>query len=79
MVGAVRSINECVKCHMPKIAQQIADVNVRSHTFKFLPPAEADALKVPNACNLCHTDKNVKWANDALKTWGNMSPWRVAK
>ncbi len=71
--------NECVNCHMPKIAQQIADVNVRSHTFKFLPPAEAETLKIPNACNVCHTDKNAKWATDALKTWTNLSPWRVAK
>ena len=29
--------NECVACHMPKIEQTIADVNVRSHTFKFIP------------------------------------------
>ena len=25
--------SECVACHMPKIEQTIADVNVRSHTF----------------------------------------------
>ena len=71
--------NECVNCHMPKIAQQIADVNIRSHTFKFIAPSDTDELKVPNACNLCHTDKNTKWATDALKTWTNLSPWRVAK
>ena len=27
--------NECIACHMPKIAQTIADQNVRSHTFHF--------------------------------------------
>ncbi len=32
--------NECVGCHMPKIAQQIADLNVRSHTFRFSHPAK---------------------------------------
>jgi len=64
---------------MPKIAQQLADVNVRSHTFKFVPPSETDSLKVPNACNVCHADKTTKWASDALKTWSNMSPWRVAQ
>ena len=70
--------NECVGCHMPKIAQQLADVNVRSHTFRFIPPSSTEHLKVPNACNICHTDKSTKWAADELKTWSNVSPWRVA-
>jgi predicted CXXCH cytochrome family protein len=69
---------ECVDCHMPKIEQTIADVNVRSHTFKFITPAETDALKVPNPCTTCHADKTTKWATDALKSWGNVSAWRVA-
>ena len=70
--------SECVACHMPKIEQTIADVNVRSHTFKFITPAETDALKVPNPCTSCHADKTTKWATDALKSWGNVSAWRVA-
>jgi formate-dependent nitrite reductase cytochrome c552 subunit len=69
---------ECVDCHMPKIEQTIADVNVRSHTFKFITPSDTDRLRVPNPCTGCHTDKNTKWATDALKTWTNVSPWRVA-
>jgi predicted CXXCH cytochrome family protein len=70
--------NECIGCHMPKIEQTIADVNVRSHTFKFIPPSATETLKVPNSCNSCHTDKTVEWAKDALKTWPQFSPWRVA-
>src|SRR5262249_26786390 len=31
--------SECVACHMPKIASILGDVMVRSHTFKFIPPA----------------------------------------
>ena len=34
--------SECVACHMPKIAQTIDDVYVRSHTFRFVTPAETD-------------------------------------
>ncbi|HEV2246309.1 MAG TPA: c-type cytochrome [Terriglobia bacterium] len=71
--------NECVVCHMPKIAQTIADVNVRSHTFRFISPVEADSLKIPNACSVCHKDKSVAWATDALKDWASRSPWRVAE
>jgi predicted CXXCH cytochrome family protein len=68
--------NECIACHMPKIEQTIADVNVRAH--KFIAPAEAERVKMPNSCNSCHTDKNAAWATDALKTWKEFSPWRVA-
>ncbi|MCU1338781.1 MAG: cytochrome family protein [Bryobacterales bacterium] len=70
--------SECVSCHMPKIETEIANVNVRSHTFKFIAPAEAERMKMPNSCTTCHTDKNAAWANDALKTWTEFSPWRVA-
>jgi predicted CXXCH cytochrome family protein len=71
--------SECVACHMPKIEQTIADVNVRAHTFKFITPAQSEALKIPNACNLCHTDKTTAWATDALKGWADRSPWRMAQ
>ena len=70
--------SECVNCHMPKIEQEMTTTNVRSHTFKFIAPAEAERRKMPNSCNTCHTDKTAAWANDALKTWPEFSPWRVA-
>jgi predicted CXXCH cytochrome family protein len=69
--------NECIECHMPKIAQTIGDVNVRSHTFHFVSPTRTDSLKIPNACNVCHADKPVSWAEAALKTWADRSPWRM--
>jgi predicted CXXCH cytochrome family protein len=71
--------SQCVACHMPKIEQTIADVNVRAHTFKFITPAQSEAMKIPNACNLCHTDKTTAWASEALKGWGDRSPWRMAQ
>jgi predicted CXXCH cytochrome family protein len=69
--------SDCIACHMPKIAQTLGDVNVRSHTFRFVTPAMSDSLKIPNACNVCHADKTPAWATDALKTWSDRSPWRV--
>jgi len=69
--------NECVNCHMPKIETQLADVNVRAHTFKFIPPSATTQDKVPNACNTCHTDKTPAWASEALRKWPGRSPWRV--
>jgi hypothetical protein len=66
-------------CHMPKIEQTIADVNVRSHTFKFIAPSATDRMKAPNACNVCHADKSTEWARAALKSWTDRSPWRVGQ
>jgi len=66
----------CIACHMPAIAQTIDDVNVRSHTFRFIWPVQTETLKIPNACNLCHTDKTTDWATAALRSWSDRSPWR---
>ena len=69
--------SECIACHMPKIEQTIADVNVRAHTFRFITPATTAALKVPNACAGCHADKPANWAGEVLKGWRNISYWRM--
>ena len=52
-----------------EIQQTIADINVRSHTMRFIVPEEAELLKMPNPCTGCHTDKPVSWATAALKSW----------
>jgi predicted CXXCH cytochrome family protein len=69
--------NECISCHMPKIAETLGDVKVRSHTFRFVWPGQTEELKIPNACNLCHTDKSTAWATAALRSWTDRSPWRA--
>jgi predicted CXXCH cytochrome family protein len=58
---------DCVGCHMPKIEQTIADVNVRAHTFQV----------IPQACNVCHKDKDLEWSRKTMASWPNFSPWRV--
>lgn len=70
--------SRCVACHMPAIARTVGDVNVRSHTFRFISPVETKQQGVPNACTSCHTDQSIEWAIEALKTWPSVSPWRVA-
>jgi predicted CXXCH cytochrome family protein len=68
--------DECVNCHMPKIATEFVGVKVRSHTFRFVPPSMTVEDKIPNACNVCHTDKDAAWASNALEKWNDRSPWR---
>jgi predicted CXXCH cytochrome family protein len=67
----------CVACHMPKIEQTIADVNVRAHTFRFITPAMTETLKVPNACVGCHAKEPADFITKALASWSNVSPWRM--
>jgi len=63
---------------MPQIEQTIADINVRSHTFRFITPAMTDQYKIPNPCATCHKDKAAGWATEQLKSWKSVSPWRIA-
>ncbi len=68
----------CVSCHMPKILPQLpGGPFVSTHTFKFVTPAETDALKIPNACNTCHKDKTTAWASAELAKWDDVSVWRM--
>jgi predicted CXXCH cytochrome family protein len=71
--------SDCIACHMPKIEQTIANVNVRSHTFAFITPKMTDDFKIPNACTSCHTDRSTAWAREALRSWSGVSPWRGAQ
>ena len=69
--------SQCVSCHMPKIEQTMANVNVRSHTFEVIGPHVTDEFKMPNSCTACHTDKSTEWIRTAMRSWPNVSPWRV--
>jgi hypothetical protein len=63
---------------MPKIGQTVADIDVRAHTFRFISPGESEALKIPNPCIVCHSDKTLAWAAGQLNSWKGISPWRMA-
>jgi predicted CXXCH cytochrome family protein len=69
--------SQCVECHMPKVEQTIADVNVRSHSFKFITPTSTELYKIPNPCITCHTTQTNEWAKEQLRGWSGVSPWRV--
>jgi predicted CXXCH cytochrome family protein len=68
---------QCVDCHMPKIARTIADVNVRSHTFRFISPSATEHYKIPNPCTSCHSDTTPADAKEAIMKWPNVSAWRL--
>ena len=57
----------CFSCHQPEIVYGHLEFQ-KTHEIS-IPKPELTALKaVPNACNLCHTDKSVNWAITNTKT-----------
>jgi len=66
--------SSCVSCHMP--ARTYMGVDSRNdHSFRVpRPDVSVEMKEVPNACNLCHTDKDPKWATDAMKKWYGKIP-----
>jgi len=57
----------CISCHMP--GRYFGNMLQSDHSF--LPPAPAATIefKAPNACNICHTDKDAQWANRYVTEW----------
>ena len=68
---------QCVDCHMPLIDKTVADINVSSHTFRFISPAMTEQYGIPNPCAACHADVSNEELMSELKSWENISPWRL--
>ena len=58
---------KCIACHMPKT--RFAAMDRSDHSM--LPPTPATTIKYksPNACNLCHKDRDAAWADAAVRKW----------
>ena len=65
--SAESEASKCISCHMPMTA--FARMNRSDHSM--LPPAPSAtmAYKSPNACNICHTDKDTVWADKYVREW----------
>ncbi len=64
--------SRCVSCHMPRIMNSLLFVT-RTHQIDDVPNA-AMTLRFgqresPNACLLCHGEKDAKWAAARLQSW----------
>jgi tetratricopeptide (TPR) repeat protein len=59
--------NKCIACHMPMTS--FARMNRSDHSMLPPTPAATTAYKSPNACNLCHTDKDAAWADKTVRAW----------
>jgi formate-dependent nitrite reductase cytochrome c552 subunit len=56
--------SRCVSCHMPRIMNALM-FQARSHQIDDIPDtlmtARFGPAESPNACLLCHKDRDVKW------------------
>jgi len=59
--------SKCAACHMPMT--EFARMRRSDHSMR--PPAPAATLefKSPNACNICHADKDAAWADSFVRQW----------
>jgi len=64
--------SRCVACHMPRIMNSLLFV-ARSHQVDDIPRADLTQRfgpqESPNACLLCHRDKDAAWAAALLLKW----------
>lgn len=58
----------CIECHMPGKNYMINDFR-RDHSFRVPRPDVSAQTGSPNACNQCHQDKTVGWAQEAFVEW----------
>ena len=59
--------NDCIGCHMPMT--RFAAMGRTDHSMLPPTPATTIAFKSPNACNLCHADKDAAWSDAWVRKW----------
>ncbi len=57
----------CTDCHMPMT--EFARMRRSDHSMRPPTPAATIAFKSPNACNICHADKDAAWADNLVRQW----------
>jgi predicted CXXCH cytochrome family protein len=64
--------SRCVSCHMPRIMNSLLFL-ARTHQIDDMPRADATLRfgqkESPNACLLCHRDKDAPWVAARLQIW----------
>jgi tetratricopeptide (TPR) repeat protein len=59
--------NRCISCHMP--VTEYAHMRRSDHSLRAPTPAATLAYGSPNACNLCHQDRDANWADTQVRRW----------
>ena len=59
--------SHCVDCHMP--TTEFARMRRSDHSMLPPTPAATIEFKAPNACNICHSDKDAPWSDKLVREW----------
>jgi predicted CXXCH cytochrome family protein len=60
--------SSCLECHMPATATGLK-TQMRDHSLSIPVPENTIGHGIPNACNLCHRDKDASWAARQTNAW----------
>lgn len=60
--------SSCVECHMPPTVVGI-EASFHDHSMSIPVPENTVGHGIPNACNLCHKDKDAAWAILRMNAW----------
>ncbi len=58
----------CVECHMPAVVVSLK-TRMRDHSMSIPVPENTIRHGIPNACNLCHRDKDAEWTLRQMNAW----------
>jgi Tfp pilus assembly protein PilF len=59
---------QCVDCHMPERVYMVVDPR-RDHSLRIPRPDRSLVSDTPNACTMCHADRDDAWAAAAAREW----------
>jgi len=65
--------SSCVECHMPPKYYMVVDKR-HDHSIRIPRPDLSRTYATPNACNGCHSDRDVEWAAEAFIRWWGDKP-----
>jgi predicted CXXCH cytochrome family protein len=60
--------SSCVECHMPRTVYSIK-AGIRDHSIGIPVPENTIGHAIPNACNVCHKDRDAQWSLQQMKPW----------
>ena len=60
--------SRCNNCHMPNTTYGLL-MMTRSHRIDSPSAAKSATTDRPNACNLCHLDQSIEWADERIARW----------
>ncbi len=60
--------SSCIECHMPATVISLK-TRMRDHSMSIPAPENTIRHDIPNACNVCHRDKDAEWTLREMNAW----------